>query len=306
MKCLMSALALGLASLSSVALATGDGLSDLETDLTLRLVPPSGGEDGVFGIVKPSAAASSAVSYTLGTGSAPGEIQFNVSDRMANTLDNPLFCFDTTPSGNAQLLMNIETVGGQTAMNELGITSAVQYVLTGGEIVVTPPSLARCFYRGQSGDFGLFGVPPVPQGNGSDVSSDAIFADSFEAEVKLSIEFSGWGSTAGTGSVTYNLEIVNQGRNDIQSVSFQEAYPSSLDFYPVALGTGGVWDCGNDLNGEGLLRVEGANIPVDGSITCSITRNVSGSGTLRLYAAAVAGSGANTAFDVDEVEVTVD
>lgn len=313
MKCFSGALALTLVSgfmLANAALAADTGLSELETDLALSLQAPSHGEPGLFTIVKPSPTAASAVTYQLASGANPGEIRFNISDRVEEALDNPLFCFDfAADNSNAQLKLNVDSVGSQTAISGLGIRSPVQYRLTNSELVLTPPSSAQCFYRGAlSNEFGLFGRPPAGEKNGNPESgpeNDRLFIDGFEARMELRVSFSGWEATAAPGTKTYQLSITNAGQGDLHAVSFQEAFPSSLSVYPVRLSEG-TWDCNGEGSGVGLVRVEGLPIPAGETVVCTITRGVEGTGDLRLYAAAVAAPGGNALFDVAEIEVTVE
>lgn len=315
MKCFSGAFALTLtcgAMSTTAVLASGTGLSGLETDLTFRLEAPSShgpeGEPGLFGIVRQASFATNAVTYQLGTAGNPGEIRFNISDRVGDALDNPLFCFNFAPgNSDAQLQLSVDSVGAQTAISGLGLDLAVQYVVSNGEIAVKPPASAQCFYRGVSGDFGLFGKAPAVEESGSPESGagDRLFEDSFEAEMKLSISFSGWDSTATTGTKAYQLRITNDGQGDLGSVSFQEVFPTSLSVYPVRLSEG-TWDCNGRGSGVGLVRVEGLAIAASETVVCDITRSLEGAGNLRLYAAAVAAPGATKLFDVAEISVTVE
>lgn len=289
------------------ALASGEAIAELETNNTLRIEAPNTGAPGVFGIVKEFAASNSAVTYRVANGGDPGRIQFNISDRVGDTLDNPLFCFDYAPEGvEAQLRLDVNSMGGKAALQGLGIDTVIQYAVGDSMIVVTPPASSQCFYRGvgESGQFGLFGRAPEPRQNGSlDNDNGRLFSDSFEAEMRLEVSFQNLDSSIPNGSRTYGLEIRNAGQADLSQVSFKEVYPTALDLYPVAMS--GTWDCGGSLFGDETVRVEKVAIPAGEAISCSITRIVSGSGTLRLHAAAVAGPGPNALFDVAEVEVEV-
>lgn len=295
---------------SGPALAGGGDLPLLQTDLDFRINPPGSGLTGEFRIVKPSIGADNAVSYLVDSGT----VQFNISDRNGESVDNPLFCFDYAPNGgNAQLRLDISSMDGKTALKGLGITSAIQYSLGNSLIEVSPPVSSQCFYYGVGADggFGLYGRAPTTQESDLPGDHDRFFIDRFETKMKLEVSFPDFPSTLSGGLVTYDLDIRNAGDGNLGAVSFQEVYPGDGALYPVAM-SDGAWSCSRLPAGEvidsggGVIRFEQVAIAAGEVIRCTIVRNVTGSGTLRLHAGAVSGPGATALFDVAEIEASVE
>lgn len=316
MKRFSGALALTLACGSlatNASQAAGTGLAELETELDFLIQAPSYAEPGVFVITKPEAAAASAVTYHLANGGNPGEIRFNISDRVGDSLDNPLFCFDFASNTGAKLKLQVVSVGGQSAISGLAITSALQYGLSNKAITITPQPSAQCFYRGLSGDFGLFGKAPVVRENSSPEigpEADGLFIDGFEAEMRLSVLIENVVLTS-AGLLTYDLIVANHGQGDLTDVHFQEVYPSNAGLYPAALPTT-IWACDACAanpqvpeDGNGPIRFENVSLAVGEQLVFAIQRFTEGSGTIKLYAAAVAAPGPSALFDVAEAEVIV-
>ncbi len=304
--------------------AVDPGLADLQTDLRLRILPPPGrpGHEAVFGIVKENAAANSAVSYQLGAPGGPGELQIRISDVLPDGLDggldNPLFCFDFGNSGaDAQVLLAVTSMGAATALQGIGLGSALQYHLGNLEIAVAMPSSVQCFYQAVIAEqpaFGLFGQPPSPPaGGGNPGNPDVLFGDGFEAELGLDIAFNP-SQSGSSGQLTYELVVTNTGQATLSNVAFQEIFPAQAALYPAAL-EGGTPSCTADaapgtellLPDSTRIRLENQSIGPGQRIVCTVTRTRVGSGQARLFAGVVAGPGAGAVFaaDVAVVEVGV-
>lgn len=290
--------------------ADGSGFAPLETNLTFRV---SGTKPGVFGIVRPAADATSAVRYRLDSGT----VEFTIADRIGDSLDNPLFCFDYDVDRVVRLA--VQSMGRLPALPGLGLSYALQYSASGSQIAFSPAASTQCFYFGAGADpeFGLFGVAPATSSDvrPGAISEPPIFIDSFEAEAALEIafEFDVFpGASRLNEIVSYRLVVRNTGQTDFDSVSFQEIVPANRELYPIAL-EGGTWSCTGCPSGQtagiGGIRFERLAIAAGGEVRFNITRLLTGTipangGSLRFYAGAVVGPGPNAVFDTAEAVFT--
>lgn len=291
----------------SPALASGSALAEIETPLSLTVKSSGPGTAAVFGIVRSDASATSAVTYTLG-GESAGLIELAISDRAGDVLGNPLFCFDfATPPQPTPVRLAVQSMGGGIAVPNIGLNAAVTYDPVAGEIAVTMPPSAQCFFYGVEPDvpqFGLFGVAPTEQSGPGGDPDDLVFANRFEAEMGVSIAFL---NVSPGPLLGYTIEVVNTGQTTLSSLAFQEVFPTSDALYPVGLGPG-AWSCTNvsgSSSGAGPVRFTGQQLGPGQSISCTVSRDLSGSGTIKLHAGAVSGAGPNAAFDVAVAEVPV-
>ena len=299
---------------SASSLADGSGLAALETDLSLQIEVDAPGLPGLFAIVKSEPAAAAAVTYAVGSGA----VEFNISDRVADSLDNPLFCFDFSEGNNSQIRLEVESVGGQTALPAIAKTVPLQYGVSNQGILFSPPALVQCFYYGLGGgaQFGLYGRAPASRdaGNGGP-EHDRIFENRFEVFSDLHIHYDPEflpDSIAVGDTLTYQLVVSNPGDAVLHSVSFQEVFPADSDVYPVALDAGS-WDCDacpTDLqSGQGEIRFAEQTLAPGEEWRFEVERPVltasTSDGVLRLHAGVVDGPGSTALFDADVVEIPI-
>ena len=287
------------------ARAEVSGLAAVETDLTLRIL---GAEPGVFGVVKKEAALDAVVEYHL----ADGVVSFNISDRIVNSLDNPLFCFDYSDAASP-VNLEVNSMGGAVALPGIGIGSALQYSLSSNEILVSPHPSVQCFYYGfgDTPEFGLFGVAPLDRSSDTnEPDNDQIFDDGFEAQMMLSLSFVGVPETARSGdSLSYVMVLANEGQGNVSGVALQEVFPADVDFYPAILS--GAWTCEacpeESTVGSGPIRQGQLNLAPGEELRFVITRTIVGqqAAEVRLHAGAVAGPGSKALFDVATASITV-
>ena len=153
--------------------------------------------------------------------SATGSIDFNVV--------GPLFCFASTEAPvNPALLLTLLDGNGDLIVDALGLESFLQYRLASNEIAVDVPRSGACFY-----EFGgVFGVDGTTASSDLD-EEDSLFADQFQALSDLSVNFINVPAFVRPGeTVTYSIEITNNGNLDATAVGFQELYPRNVTLYP--------------------------------------------------------------------------
>lgn len=281
--------------------------TDLElSGLTFKIEGP---QTGTFAIA--SSGGDQAVSYHL----AQGLVSFQTLDYVEQ--DNPLFCFDFS-SGNGgpqpQLRLGVDNSNGHPSLDEIGLSLALQYQLSGGEIRFTPGPQTQCFFIGEdpSSKFGLFGASPATV---IEPDPDVFFRDGFELKVtpSLVVRYENLpGTVSAGGSFAYRLVVENAGDTSLNDVAFQEVFPGNASVFPAALDDGS-WTCtGSDCpvtSGTGLIRLKGASLGVGESLTFEVVRAVSssaeGGAQIGLYAGAVAGPGEDAAFGADQASVDV-
>ncbi len=243
--------------------------------------------------------------YETGTGG----IDFNVL--------GPLFCFSSTDApGNSALLLTLLDGNGDLIVDGLGLESSLEYRLSLNEIRVDVPSSGACFYEFGS-MFGVDGMAPA-QGLGD---NDAIFSDQFQATSDLQVEFIDVPAFVRPGeTVTYAIEITNNGNLPASAVGFQELYPRNVTLYPEGqlqagfydcMGTGGA-DCADATPGlnDPSIRGRDISIPAGESIRFDIFRRVFTDsiigGEIKLYAGAIDRGSADLAeWDAKTATMTV-
>ena len=271
----------------------------------------NGAESGTFSIGAESG--GTAVTYNL----ANKEVSFRLFDSVDAGLDNPLFCFDfAAPSANPQLRLKVRGAGEQIALDSINLTSALQYRLTGTEIIFSPSSSVQCFYTGDGADpvFGLFGrLPPEPLPG----PADRFFHDRFQddgAQPGLSIRFENMPSTAAAGELLeYKLIVENTGGQALTQIAFQEAFAGNESVHGAALNFG-AWFC-NGIGGAqcpasagtGPIRFVGRSLQPGQRLEFLVRRDAFGpaGAAIALFAGAVNGPGSNAPFDVDQASFVI-
>lgn len=299
---------------SASSLADGSGLAALETDLSLQIEVDAPGLPGLFAVVKSEPTAAAAVTYAVGTGA----VEFNISDRVADSLDNPLFCFDFSDGNDSQIRLEVESVGGQTALPAIAKTVPLQYGVSDQGILFSAPALVQCFYYGVGGggQFGLYGRAPASRDAGNEgPGHDRIFENRFEVFSDLHIHYDPEflpDSIAVGDTLTYQLVVSNPGDAALHSVSFQEVFPADSDVYPAALGSGS-WICeacptGLQI-GQGEIRFAEQTLAPGEEWRFEVERPVltasTSDGVIRLHAGVVDGPGSTALFDVDVAEIPI-
>lgn len=311
MKYLLGVFVLVFGVVSVDARADGSGLTAVETDLKFRISAPN---PGIFGVVKTSSDATSAVRYRLSSGT----VEFLISDRIDTSLDNPLFCFDYSDARVLPVVsLTVQSMGRLPALPGLGLSSALQYAPSGSQIAFSPASSTQCFYFGAGSDsqFGLFGVASETNDGRPGADGESIFRDDFEAEAALDIAFE-FDTVPGASRlnevVSYRLVVRNTGQTNFESVSLQEVFPADANLYPIAL-EGGLWSCtgcpSDQSAGAGGIRLERFPIAAGQEVRFSISRLLKGTvpaggAALSLYAGVVAGPGPDAVFDTAEAVFT--
>jgi hypothetical protein len=215
-----------------------EGVAAQISDFVLEVTPPGGNIDqaGFFGLLIDH---GTLVRYDVATGRtvlatgdepvfAPGEVpgrifsdsfQIQIQTQNRDGFYNPLFCFDLDPTESPKGLVARDIndhliIGGIPRMEGssffLDVPLAFKPVLK--QIRFSAPSSGACFYRAYdletdgTGDFGLFGVPPTPDG--------------------LSISYEVPASVVAGGMLSYQRVITNTSDEDLD-VFFQETFPAN-------------------------------------------------------------------------------
>lgn len=248
-------------------------------------------------------------------------ISFSLSDQdqQAGIFDNPLFCFYFGTPNGPSVKIQADNSSGHLVLEERGLSSALEYQLSGGWIGFTPSDSTQCFYidanaTAEEAEFGLFGMAPaVPEEELN--PDDRVFADRFQIDLDRSVAvyFDAVPSSATAGDeLSYALVIENVGDVELDQLAFQEVFPGNGNYFPAALGPG-TWTCTGTAcpqpGGQGQIRLENLSLPAGASVRYEISRpldaQAAGGSTLALYAGAVDGPGSDAPFDVDRVEIPV-
>lgn len=150
---------------------------------------------------------------------------------------NPLMCFDFSGEAPAVKLRissdsSSATGGSRLLVNELGLTSALQYQLSAKTISITPSSDVACFFKAYdtttstlTKDFGLYGQPPTS----ASATPSVVFQDNFVANPKLDLSVTTPSSPDSNGAVTYTITATNNSAFSVGSLALQQSIPLGLD-----------------------------------------------------------------------------
>lgn len=301
----LSALILISASFASTAEEISNSPSMVPSNLVFSI---DRGDLGIFPLGL-DLASNSALSYDLATGTT--EVRF--ANPSGSRYDDPLFCFDFL--GNGTVSLRARDANGHLVIGDTPLGLDLSYILNNDEINYRPPSGVQCFFRGtNSGEFGLFGIPP--QGD-PDAPEGRIFADRFETNDRISIEFVNLAGFRNPGdAVSYQIVVSNAGTSSLSNVAFQELTQVDSNYFDATLTTAD-WACSaaggavcpTASEDPNTLRFSGINLPVDSSLTFQVSRNVrlnsATSSTIDLYAGAVAGGSNLAPYDTDSAEIVI-
>lgn len=207
------------------------------------------------------------VHYHTGT----GVVEFQASDRF--------FCFDFG-SGGTQPGLTVKDKNddsGVVLMNEIGLSSALQYRLGENEIRFQPSNATPCFFNDSSRGFGLFGDPSNRSSIEEEADPDKILNDQFQGFPELIIEYSPFTLEAGGLSVgdriSYSITIHNKGKVAMQWGAFQElATFGLLDTASLSCTSAeGSSSCGSAVPGN-LVRFEDISLEPSGKVTLQISK----------------------------------
>ena len=234
---------------------------------------------------------------------------------------NPLICFDfsdSDPAVKLQLKSQSSTGSGGSRLlvDELGLTSAIQYQLAAKTIAITPSSDVACFFKAYdasnqilSDDFGLYGL----------VADGVIFHDGFSAvpnvstDPELDVIFTSLTSPDSNGAVSYAIVATNNGPFEVSSLALQQTIPLGLDVTVnscLVNGQASVPVC--ETAEQDTLRYVDFALASGASLELQVTANrnanwPSGFNMLPIFVAfAAAPTSTNIAFDVAETIINPD
>ncbi|QOC21897.1 hypothetical protein IC757_12785 [Wenzhouxiangella sp. AB-CW3] len=260
-------------------------------------------EAGLFPVIEP-AGNESVVTYDIDSGRVSLDIGV-----IGGEFNEPLFCFDFSEESRP-VTLHAHDANGHLIMDDIGMTSGIDYYLSNDELSVAMAASVQCFYNGSvGGHFGRFGTQPSEYSGLPPRSDDQLFRDEFSAFPNLTVSYNDLPENVMRGDVfDYTVTIANTGVVSADQLAFQEVFPVS-DVYSARLDAGG-WGCWSlpedtdfcpALEGSDPLRFEGLVLPSGSEITFTVSRTVSDaesqSGNINLYAAAVNGAGSLAAFD---------
>jgi hypothetical protein len=298
----------------------GTGISVLADDEFARALEPSnlllavsGSDTGIFPMSL-DAGSTSVVTYDL----AEGRVKYTVGSALTPTYVDPVFCFNLDEASDGGLKVDAKDVNGHTIVDGMALNSSLVYDLDLETISMQASTAAQCFFKGEAGDFGLFGVAPS---NGQTVEDDGdrMFVDKFEANVQLKVEFNDvpqWASSLST--VSYSITVTNTGDADIDRFGFQEVFPANSAIFDAWFADSG-YSCSDSANGShcadaatgdgASIRGESLKLPKGESLTFVVTRFIPSSvilgGEIHLYAAAGGRNGTIPVFDTAEAVITI-
>lgn len=289
--------------------------NQVASDVSLLVDSPFG--SSVYEVIVPDLQ-SNVLTYDL----ASGEIAF-AAGVLQPDYNDPLFCFDMSAKPLDGVGLEVTDPNGHLIIDDFVLDTAFQYLLPApATLVIETAAEQECFFRSDSGVFGLFGQPQESDSGGG---TGVIFDNRFEIEQSMDLEFRNVPEYVTVGeTVDYEIVLTNTGNGDLQDVAFQEVFPNDITVYAGALSVdtdvqctaGGGAVCPGASADPNALRFESMSasqldMPAGSTLTFSIQRTVDPDSivgeSIQLHAGAVADPAAllGPTFAVDTALTTI-